>query len=107
MKAILSLFAAAAVLGFAAPSTAKADCPGETRVIGYTSFGSPIVAVYQVVGYDGYGRPIGRWVTQAVQRPVCVQPSINFGFGVNSGCAPRPNYQYNGHSHHYHRGFGR
>jgi hypothetical protein len=114
MKAILSLFAAAAVVGFAAPSSAKADYPGQTRVVGYTTYGSPIISVYQVVGYDGYGQPIGQWVTQPAQggygysaaRPVYVQPNINLGFGVNSGCAPRQVYQHNGHSHHHH-GFGR
>ncbi len=120
MKAILSLFAAAAVLGFAAPSNAKADCQGQTRIVGYTSCGSPIIAVYQVVGYNGYGQPIGQWVTQpaqggygygsqggygyGAQRPVYVQPNISFGFGGNSGCAPRPSYQH-GYSHHH--GFGR
>lgn len=109
MKTLFSLVAAAAVIGFAAPSNAKADFPGETRVVGYTSYGSPIVAVYQVVGYNGYGQPIGQWVTQPVQggygyaapRPVYVQPSINLGFGINSGCAPRPSYSH-GYSHHRH-----
>ena len=114
MKTLFSLVAAAAVLGFAAPSNAKAECQGQTRIVGYTSCGSPIVAVYQIVGYDGYGRPIGQWITQPTQggygyaapRPVYVQPSINFGFsrpGFNSGC--NPGYQH-GYSHHHH-GFGR
>ncbi|MFC5457606.1 hypothetical protein [Prosthecobacter fluviatilis] len=111
MKTLFSVIAAAAVFGFAAPSNAKADCPGETRIVGYTSFGAPIISVYQVVGYDAYGRPIGQWVTQGVQygcqppRPVIVQPSINFGVGLGvNGC--RPNYGY-GYGHHHHHGFHR
>lgn len=116
MKTLFSVLAAAAVLGFAAPSNAKAEFPGQTRIVGYTSFGSPIVAVYQITGYDGYGRPYGQWVTQGVQgacgngynvqRPVVVQPSINLGFGgYNSGCNTGYGYQP-GYSHHHH-GFRR
>ncbi len=116
MKTLFSIFAAAAVFGFAAPSNAKADCQGQTRIVGYTSFGTPIVSVYQVVGYDGYGRPIGQWVTQGaqggygyngmqggygyggVQRPIVVQPNISLGFGgYNSGYG----YQH-GYGHHHH-----
>ena len=111
MKTILSLFAAAAVLGFAAPSNAKAEFQGETRIVGYTSFGTPIVAVYQIMGYDAYGRPIGQWVTQGAQygysapRPVYVQPNINLGFGGNGyGCNPGFGY---GFGHHHHHGFDR
>jgi hypothetical protein len=83
MKAILSLVAAAAVLGFAAPSTAKADhaCgSGATRVVGYTSCGTPIIAVYRIVGYDHCGRPVGQWVTQT--------PRVGYN-------APRPGYGFN------------
>jgi hypothetical protein len=110
MKTLFSVLAAAAVLGFAAPSNAKAECQGQTRVVGYTSCGTPIVAVYQIVGYDGYGRPIGQWVTQraqggygygAAQRPVFVRPSISFGFGgFNPGCNTGYGYQH-GSSHHH------
>lgn len=112
MKTLFSVLAAAAVFGFAAPSNAKAECQGQTRVVGYTSCGTPIVAVYQIVGYDGYGRPIGQWVTQgaqggygygygAVQRPIIVQPSISLGFGgYNPGCNPGYGYQH-GYSHHH------
>ncbi|MDI1311042.1 hypothetical protein [Prosthecobacter sp.] len=114
MKTLFSVIAAAAVLGFAAPTSAKAECQGETRIVGYTAYGAPIVSVYQIVGYDGYGRPIGRWVTQGpqggygyggVQRPIIVRPSINFGFGgYNSGCNTGHGYHH-GSSHH--RGFRR
>jgi hypothetical protein len=109
MKTLFSVLAAAAVLGFAAPSNAKADCQGETRIVGYSSYGTPVVAVYQIVGYDGYGRPIGQWVTQPQQsgygygynapRQVYVQPNINLGFGINSGY--NGGYQH-GYSHHHH-----
>lgn len=91
MKAILSLVAAAAVLGFATPSTAKADhaCgSGATRVVGYTSCGTPIIAVYRIVGYDHCGRPVGQWVTL---------PPQHSGHGYNPG--------YNSHSGHGHGGY--
>ncbi len=116
MKTLFSVLAAAAVFGFAAPSNAKAECQGQTRVVGYTSCGTPIVAVYQIVGYDGYGRPIGQWVTQGAQggygygyggvpRPVIVQPGISIGVGLGvNGC--RPNYGY-GYGHRHHHGFHR
>ncbi|HBJ83425.1 MAG TPA: hypothetical protein DDZ88_06030 [Verrucomicrobiales bacterium] len=90
MKAILTLIAAAAVLGFAAPSTAEANTchSGATRIVGYASCGTPIIAVYQIVGYDHCGRPVGQWVTQAprggYQRP---------GYGYNPG--------FSGHQHGY------
>lgn len=114
MKTLFSVLAAAAVLGFAAPSSAKADYPGEVRVVGYTSYGTPITAVYQVISYDGYGRPIGQWVPVGAQygsagpRPIYVQPSINLGFGgYNRGCNPGYGYGYqHGYSHHHH-GFHR
>jgi len=118
MKTLFSVLAAAAVLGFAAPSSAKADCPGEIRVVGYTSYGTPITAVYQVIGYDGYGRPIGQWVPVGAQygsagpRPVYVQPNINLGVGIggyNSGYGAgyrpgcNPGYGYSHHHHGFHR----
>lgn len=90
MKTLFAIIAAAAVFGVAAPSTAKADpyCNrGQTRVVGYTSWGAPIVAVYQIVGYDRCGNPIGQWVTQpAPARPGC-GPSYGYGGG------------YGGHHH--------
>lgn len=90
MKTILTLIAATAVLGFAAPTSAKADCyNGQTRVVGYTSYGTPIIAVYQIVGYDNCGRPVGQWVT----RPTVPQ----YGYGARPGYG----YGYSGHSHHH------
>jgi len=104
MKAILSLIAAAAVLGFAAPSTAKADCQGQARVVGYTSCGTPIIAVYRIVGYDRCGNPVGQWVTQQPQMPQYgyggynAQPSYGQS-GYNPGYSG-PHYGYSSHSHH-------
>lgn len=98
MKAILSLVAAAAVLGFAAPSSAKADhACGQTRVVGYTSCGSPIIAVYQIVGYDHCGRPVGQWVTQAPRHS---------SHGYNPGYSSRGGYSQGGYSG-YRPSFGR
>lgn len=115
MKTLFSVLAAAAVLGIAAPSSAKAEFPGQTRVVGYTAYGSPIISVFQVVSYDGYGRPIYQWVTQGAQyggggcntpRPVYVQPGINVGVGLGvgvNGCRPNYGYGYGHHHHGYHR----
>lgn len=95
MKTIITLIAAAAVLGFAAPTTAQADhACGQTRVVGYTSCGTPIIAVYQIVGYDHCGRPVGQWVTQ--------QPRVGY-----SGYGQRPSYGYSGHQHGYNPGYNR
>lgn len=96
MKALLSLLAAAAVLGFAAPSTAKADCQnGSSRIVGYTSCGTPIIAVYQIVGYDRCGNPVGQWVTQQAQVP-------QYGYG---GYSPRQSYGYNPGYSSYQQGY--
>ena len=87
MKSILTLLAATAVLGFAAPSTANADhACGSRRVVSYMRCGTPIYAVYQIVGYDRCGQPVGQWVTQQVPH-IC---------GV---CNPRPSYGHSGYSH--------
>ena len=99
MKTSLALLAAAAVLGFAAPSSAKADhlCNGSTRVVGYTSCGTPIVAVYRIVGYDHCGRPVGQWVTQPARpsygssgyRPGYAGSSPHRGHHGHPGSSPR------------------
>lgn len=93
MKTLFSVIAAAAVLGFAAPSSAKADTchNGATRVVGYTSWGAPIVAQYRIVGYDRYGRPIGQWVTLPTQRPGC-GPSYSSGNHHHGHGGFRPSY---------------
>lgn len=119
MKTLFSVLAAAAVLGFAVPSSAKADYPGETRIVGYGPNGAPIIAVYQPATIDAYGRPIYQWITPGLQsgygynaqRPVYVQPNINRGFngyrsGYNSGCNTGYRGYQHGYSHHRH-GFGR
>lgn len=99
MKSILTALAAAAAFGIAAPSTANAGCAsGQTRVVGYTSCGTPIVAVYQIVGYDAWGRPIGQWITPPT--------APGYGFGVQRPIAAGPNYGYGyGHHHHGNRGY--
>ncbi|MBE7495166.1 MAG: hypothetical protein HS117_09485 [Verrucomicrobiaceae bacterium] len=87
MKTLLSIFAAAAAFGFAAPTSAEANphcANGARRVVSYMRCGTPVYAVYQIVGYDRCGHPVGQWVTQPVSHSHC---------GV---CNPRPSY---GHSH--------
>lgn len=98
MKTLLAIVAAAAAFGIAAPTSVKADpgCShGQTRVVGYTSWGAPIIAVYHVHGYDRYGHPIGHWVTQpAPVRPSC-PPSYGGGYPGGYGGG------YGGHHHHH------
>lgn len=108
MKTLFSVLAAAAVLGFAAPSTAKADhyCNGQTRVVGYTSCGTPIVAQYRIVGYDHCGRPVGQWVTLPPQQP-------NYGYNPGYGhhqhgySGYRPSYSRPSSGISFSFGFGR
>lgn len=101
MKTLLAVIAAAAAFGIASPTTAKADphCHnGQTRVVGYTSWGAPIMAVYQICGYDRWGQPVGHWVTQAAPpRPSCPPSYGGYGGGYRGG--------YSGHSHHSHGGY--
>ncbi|CAN5750329.1 hypothetical protein BH11VER1_BH11VER1_29220 [soil metagenome] len=64
MKKILMLVMAVAAFSLVPIQSAKADHGSNRRVVGYTSCGDPIFAVYQIYGYDQCGRPVGRWVTQ-------------------------------------------
>lgn len=110
MKTLFSVLAAVAVLGIAAPSSAKADhgyCNGATQVVGYTSWGAPIVAQYRIVGYDHCGRPIGQWVTLPPQRPSYgCQPG--YGHSHNHGYSGyRPSYGYPRSGINFSFGFGR
>jgi hypothetical protein len=109
MKTLFSVLAAA-VLGLSAPSTAKADhaCGNSpTRIVGYTSCGTPIIAVYRIVGYDHCGRPVGQWVTLPPQQP-------NPGYSQGRGYSPhrgysgyRPSYSYPRSGISFSFGFGR
>ena len=67
MKKTLAIIAALTTLGFTLPSEAEANwgC-NAPRIVSYTSCGRPVYAVYQIVGYDRCGNPVGRWVTQHV-----------------------------------------
>jgi|GEM_PF-502022 len=97
MKALLSLLVAASVYSIAVPASAVPPpfatnaavqpYPGERRIISYLTNGTPVYAVYQIVGYDAMGYPIYQWVTQPV----------SYGY-------VRPYYGYN-RSHHYY-GYG-
>jgi hypothetical protein len=78
MKTLLSVLAATAKgIGLGGGGS-------PTRVVGYTSCGTPIVAVYRVVGYDRCGNPIGQWVTLPPQVP---SRGYSSGYG-RPGCAP-------------------
>ncbi len=109
MKTLITVLAAAITFGIAAPTSAKADCySGQTRIVGYTSCGTPIIAVYQITGYNAWGQPVGQWVTQPsapygyggygygynAQRPVVVRPSFGIGIGINPGYGHHRGYGY-------------
>ncbi len=90
MKTLLSALAAIVVLGVAAPTSAKADhlCHGSRRIVSYMPCGTPVYAVYQVIGYDRCGNPVGQWVTQRGSHScnVC-NPRPSYGYG-RPGCPP-------------------
>ena len=95
MKTLLSLLVAASVYSIAVPASAVPPpfvtnaavqpYPGERRIVNYLTNGTPVYAVYQIVGYDAMGYPIYQWVTQ----------SVNYGYA-------RPYYGYN----HSYRNYG-
>lgn len=99
MKKILILAAAAFTFGIAAPSVSQAwdQCNHgyQPRVVSYLPCGRPVLAVYQIYGYDRCGNPLGRWVTQ---RESCGCSTCN----PRSYC-PQPSY---GHSSHHHGSSG-
>jgi hypothetical protein len=84
-KALFILLTAISALTVAVPE-AQADCG--RRIVSYTACGRPVYAVYQVVGYDRCGNPMGRWVTQ----------SSYCGCEI---CHPRPRYEYREPSYGY------
>ena len=61
MKKLLILFASLSLLAVSA--SAHDRCGTQTRIVGYTSCGTPIVATLEVVGYSRCGEPILSWVT--------------------------------------------
>lgn len=111
MKALLSILTAAAVLGFAAPSTAKADhACGSRRIISYMPCGTPVYAVYQIVGYDRCGRPVGQWVTQHAPHNcgVCNRgPSYGSSHHQHGHNGYRPSYSRSRSGVSFSFGFGR
>jgi hypothetical protein len=92
MKTLLSLLIAASVYSIAVPASAVPPpfvtnaavqpFPGERRIVNYLTNGTPVYAVYQIVGYDAMGYPIYQWVTQ----------SINYGYS-------RPYYGYRNYNY--------
>jgi hypothetical protein len=68
MKKLITIIAAATALGFTAPATAEAHWGfgGQQRIVSHTRCGQPVLAFYQVLGFDHCGNPVGRWVTQPV-----------------------------------------
>ena len=106
MKKILTLLAAVTSLGIAVPSTSQAwdQCNHgfQPRIVSYLPCGRPVLAVYQVYGYDRCGNPLGQWVTQRQScgcsvcnpRPYCPPAYGQYGGGYN------PSHR----SHHHHSG---
>ncbi|WP_395742050.1 hypothetical protein [Prosthecobacter sp.] len=93
MKTLISLLAAASVFGLAAPAGAYLPpvpvpslgvqpYPGARRIVSYLTNGTPVYAVYQIVGYDAMGYPIYQWVTQPTS--TYVRPYYGGGYGYRS-----------------------
>ncbi len=104
MKKIITLLAAVTIFGIAAPSVSQAwdQCNHgyQPRVVSYLPCGRPVLAIYQIYGYDRCGNPLGRWVTQ---RESCgcsrcnPRPSCPPDYGRFGGYAP---------SQHHHQSSG-
>ena len=90
MKTLLSLLAAVSVYSIAVPASAGPPpymlnaavqpFPGERRIVSYLTNGTPVYAVYQMVGYDAMGYPIYQWVTQPVSYGY-VRPYYGYNHG--------------------------
>lgn len=78
MKYSLALLAAVAALGIFTPVSASAHDHCERRIVGYTASGYPIYSVYQIYGYDRFGNPLGRWVTES-----SCEPGYRGGYGYS------------------------
>ncbi len=91
MKKTLAILAALTTLGFTLPSEAEANWGfNQRRIVSYTPCRQPVYAVYQIVGYDRCGNPIGQWVTQRANcncrsRQSFHPGSCNPGFGGHRG----------------------
>ncbi len=104
MKKLVMLSVAIAAFSLIPINQASAGHDSNRRLVGYSSCGEPIYAVYQIYGHDHCGRPLGRWVTQYpsyrrerqeyrpnyhpssnpdyYQRCQPVRPSSNWGFSI-------------------------
>jgi hypothetical protein len=93
MKTLLSLLAAVSVYSVAVPASAGPPpfvtnavvqpFPGERRIVSYLTNGTPVYAVYQMVGYDAMGYPIYQWVTLPVSYGY-VRPYYGYNHGYRS-----------------------
>ena len=108
MKYAFLVIAAIAALFVVVPSSAEARdyCAGDRRIISY-SHGRPVYAVYQVVGYDRYGRPVGRWVTVGSSYrggycpPSRYPTGYGYGHGYGSSYCPPSYHRRSGSSVHF------
>ena len=125
MKTLLSLLAATSVLSIAAPANAVVPpfpnaalqpfanagvqpIPGQRQIVSYLTNGTPVYAVYQVVGYDSMGYPIYQWVTQTTGSSY-MRPYYGSSGYRSYGYRPtyvrptyvRPTYVYPGHVSHF------
>ena len=108
MKTLLGLLAAVSVLSTAAPVNAvPPPFPNQRRIVSYLTNGTPVYAVYQIVGYDAMGYPIYQWVTQPLS-PVYVRPYPTYNYGYRS-YGYRPTYvhpHFGGHVGGFSHGHG-
>jgi hypothetical protein len=110
MKTLLYLIAAVGVLGIATPSYAAPPFFHQRRIVNYLPGGVPVYATYQIVGYDGLGRPIYQWVNQPVSpaygyRPTYLRPYNgghigHWGHWNHGGHVSHGGGHGHGHGHH-------
>ncbi len=130
MKTPLSLLAAVSVLSIAVPAnaivppfpntgvqsfanTGVQPIPGQRQIVNYLTNGTPVYAVYQIVGYDAMGYPIYQWVTLPTGSPY-LRPyygssgyrnygyrSYNYRPNYVRPTYVRPTYVYPGHVSHF------
>jgi hypothetical protein len=110
MKYAFLVIAAIAALFVVVPTSAEARdyCAGDRRIIRYDC-GRPVYAVYQIVGRDHWGRPIGRWVTVSSygggygrsRYPAGYGYGGGYGYGYGRPSCPPPYYGRSGGGVHF------
>ncbi len=108
MKRFIALLSVVTAFLAFAPSAEAYDC--NSRIVGYTRCGRPIVSVYRICGYDRCGNPIGHWVTQSSSCGCSIcnpRPSYHHHHGPSCGTGYSPSYRSSFRSGGFYFSFGR